>query len=130
MNLITKTMSNISGKLNLMQLKAAIRRMDGKNGPIDCIVIPIEANHLFQGDKGIYLDLIAFESKTKNDAIKDTHLVKQSLPKEILDAMTEDEKKAMPILGNFIDWDQSIESQSTPTEHVAKEVADLDDLPF
>ena len=56
-------MSNISGKLNLMQLKAAIRRMDGKNGPIDCIVIPIEANHLFRGEQGIYLFLIGHRFK-------------------------------------------------------------------
>ena len=125
MNLITKTMSNISGKLNLMQLKAAIRRMDGKNGPIDCIVIPIEANHLFQGDKGIYLDLIAFESKTKNDAIKDTHLVKQSLPKEILDAMTEDEKRSQPILGNLRVWGEYVEQPPQSDMTVQDEISGL-----
>ena len=127
MNLITKTMSNISGKLNLMQLKAAIRRMDGKNGPVNCVVIPIEANHLFQGDKGIYLDLIAFESKTKNDAIKDTHLVKQSLPKEILDAMTEDEKRSQPIIGNLRVWGEYQESAPQSDMTVGDE---KDDLPF
>jgi len=58
-------MSNISGKLNLMQLNAAIRRMDGQNGPVNCVVIPIEANHLFQGDKGIYLDLLLLKVKLK-----------------------------------------------------------------
>ena len=125
MNLITKTMSKISGKLNLMQLKAAIRRMDGKNGPIDCIVIPIEANHLFQGDKGIYLDLIAFESKTKNDAIKDTHLVKQSLPKEILDAMTEDEKRSQPILGNLRVWGEYTEQPPQSDMTVQDEISGL-----
>ena len=95
-------MSNISGKLNLMQLKAAIRKMNGANGPIDCIVIPIEANHLFRGEQGVYLDLIAFESKTKNEKIKDTHLVKQSLPKEVLELMSDEERKSQPIIFQFL----------------------------
>jgi len=127
MNLITKTMSNISGKLNLMQLKAAIRKMNGANGPIDCIVIPIEANHLFRGEQGVYLDLIAFESKTKNEKIKDTHLVKQSLPKEILDAMTEDEKRSQPIIGNLRVWGEYQESAPQSDMTVGDE---KDDLPF
>ena len=118
-------MSNISGKLNLMQLKAAIRRMDGKSGPIDCLVIPIEANHLFRGDKGIYLDLIAFENKAKNDAIKDTHLVKQSLPKEVLEAMTEDEKKSQPILGNLRVWGEFIEHPPQSDMTVQDEITGL-----
>ena len=127
MNLITKTMSNISGKLNLMQLKAAIRRMDGKNGPIDCIVIPIEANHLFRGEQGVYLDLIAFESKTKNEKIKDTHLVKQSLPKEVLEAMSDEEKKSQPIIGNLRVWGEYQKSAPQSDMTVGDE---KDDLPF
>ena len=117
----------VTGKLNLMQLKAAIRRMDGQNGPVNCVVIPIEANHLFQGDKGIYLDLIAFESKTKNDAIKDTHLVKQSLPKEILDAMTEDEKRSQPILGNLRVWGEWTDPEPASSMEVSDEI---EKLPF
>ena len=118
-------MSNISGKLNLMQLKAAIRKMNGANGPIDCIVIPIEANHLFRGEQGVYLDLIAFESKTKNEKIKDTHLVKQSLPKEILDAMTEDEKRSQPILGNLRVWGEYTEQPPQSDMTVQDEISGL-----
>lgn len=118
-------MSNISGKLNLMQLKAAIRRMDGKTGPIDCIVIPIEANHLFRGEQGIYLDLIAFESKTKNEKIKDTHLVKQSLPKEVLEAMTDEEKKNQPILGNLRVWGEYQEPAPQSDMTVQDEITGL-----
>jgi len=118
-------MSNISGKLNLMQLKAAIRRMDGKTGPIDCVVIPIEANHLFRGEQGIYLDLIAFESKTKNEKIKDTHLVKQSLPKEVLETLTDEEKKSQPILGNLRVWGEYQESAPQSDMAVQDEISGL-----
>jgi predicted ATP-grasp superfamily ATP-dependent carboligase len=120
-------MSNISGKLNLMQLKAAIRKMNGANGPIDCIVIPIEANHLFRGEQGVYLDLIAFESKTKNEKIKDTHLVKQSLQKEVLEAMSDEEKKSQPIIGNLRVWGEYQESAPQSDMTVGDE---KDDLPF
>lgn len=124
-------MGRISVKINLAALKNAAIITSGKNKDVDCILIPIEQNHLFRSEKGaVYLDVIGFETAPEKRKGKDTHMAKQSLDKKVLDAMTEDEKKAMPILGNFIDWDQSIESQSTPTEHVAKEVADLDDLPF
>ena len=124
-------MGRISCKINLAALKNAAIITSGKNKDVDCILIPIEQNHLFRSEKGaVYLDIIGFETAPEKRKGKDTHMAKQSLDKKVLDAMTEDEKKAMPILGNFIDWDQSIESQSTPTEHVAKEVADLDDLPF
>jgi predicted ATP-grasp superfamily ATP-dependent carboligase len=120
-------MSNISGKLNLMQLKAAIRKMNGANGPIDCIVIPIEANHLFRGEQGVYLDLIAFESKTKNEKIKDTHLVKQSLPKEVLELMSDEERKSQPIIGNLRVWGEFTEQAPQSDMTVGDE---KDDLPF
>ncbi len=120
-------MSTINGKLNLMQLKAAIRRMDGANGPIDCVVIPIDANHLFRGEKGIYLDLIAFELKKKAEDVKDSHLVKQSLPKEVLEKMTDEEKNSQPILGNLRVWSERTESEPQSSMAVSDEI---DKLPF
>ena len=97
-------MSNVSAKINLMQLKAARRTMNGQSGPVDCIVIPIAANHLFIGEKGIYLDIAGFEIKNPANDSKDTHLLKQSLPKEVYQAMSDEEKKAQPVLGNMKIW--------------------------
>lgn len=105
-------MSNINGKINLMQLQAVRMNMKGKNGqPLDCVVIPITANHLFVGEKGIYLDLIAFEKKTQQENNKDTHIIKQSLSKEVLQAMTEEQKQAMPILGGLRVWGEFTEPE-------------------
>lgn len=120
-------MATISGKLNLMQLKAAIRRMDGANGPIDCIVLPIEANHFFRGEKGIYLDITAFELKEKKGDNKDTHLVKQSLPKEVYEVMTDDQKRALPILGNLRVWGEWTEPEPASSMEVSDEI---EKLPF
>ena len=97
-------MSNISIKINLRQLKSAIRTMKGASGQIECLIIPIDQNHLVKGEKGVYLDMQAYELKEKKADRKDTHLVKQSLPREVFDSMTDEEKMSMPIMGNLVVW--------------------------
>lgn len=122
-------MGRISVKINLAALKNAAIITSGKNKDVDCILIPIEQNHLFRSEKGaVYLDVIGFETAPEKRKGKDTHMAKQSLDKKILDAMSEEEKNALPILGNFIDWDQS--GGGERTEIGAKPVEDLSDLPF
>lgn len=123
-------MGRISVKINLAALKNAAIITSGKNKDVDCILIPIEQNHLFRGkENAVYLDVIGFETAPEKRKGKDTHMAKQSLDKKVLDAMSEDEKKALPILGNFIDWDQSGEGGER-VEIGAKPVEDLSDLPF
>ena len=122
-------MGRISVKINLAALKNAAIITSGKNKDVDCILIPIEQNHLFRGkENAVYLDVIGFETAPEKRKGKDTHMAKQSLSKEVQDAMTEEEKKNMPILGNFIDWDQS--GGVERVEIGAKPVEDLSDLPF
>lgn len=123
-------MSNISTKINLAALKNAAIIKSGKNKDVDCILIPINQNNLFKSEKGaVYLDLIGFEvapEKRKADS-KDTHLVKQSLPKAIQEAQSDEEKRAMPILGNHIYWSWA---SSASNEVAAPSVSSEDDLPF
>lgn len=91
---------NIQSKINLAALKNAAIIKSGKNKDVDCLIIPIEQNNLFVSDKGaVYLDLYGFENKEVGK-YGDTHMIKQSLSKEKREAMTEEEQKAMPILGN------------------------------
>lgn len=120
-------MGNISTKINLAALKnATILKMDKTQ--LDCIIIPIEQNHLYKSDKGaVYLDLVGFELNNPKQDQKDTHLVKQSLPKDVLSKLSDEEKKAMPILGNHINWDKS---SNTHQEVSAVTAASEDDLPF
>jgi hypothetical protein len=124
-------MGRISTKINLAALKNAAIITSGKNKDVDCLLIPIAQNNLYRSEKGaVYLDLIGFETPTDKRKGKDTHLVKQSLSKDLQDKMTEEEKKAMPILGNHIDWDQSGESTGERAESGAVVADGLDDLPF
>ncbi len=122
-------MSNISIKINLRQLKSAVRTMKGENGDIECLIIPIGANHLVVGEKGIYLDMQAYELKEKKADRKDTHLIKQGFPKEVFDAMTDEQKKTTPIIGNLVVWGYS-EPAPLNIEIVETQPGESDDLPF
>lgn len=126
-------MGNISIRVNLRQLKSHKTELIGKSGKkIKVLIIPIEENKLFEGEKGDYLDITGHEIKERKNDSKDTHLLKQSFPKEVYDAMSDEEKQSYPILGNAIVWGrqeanpvQSQELQSTEIN-----LSDADDLPF
>ena len=105
-------MGNLQVKLNLAGLKHTVQKMKGANGEVEVLIIPIDANHLYRGEKGMYLDLTAFELKEPKD--KNTHLLKQSLPKEVYTVQTDEEKKAMPILGNVLTWDSTGSGSNEP----------------
>ena len=117
-------MANLNIKLNLQNLHAVCRFEKGALGMVECLIIPLEKNHLFKGEKGIYLDLSGFELKDKKD--NRTHLVKQSFPKEVFKAMTDEQKRAVPILGDVSTWEHTEAepiSDATPLEPGS-------DLPF
>ena len=117
----------VSGKLNLAGLKHVILEKKGKSGMVKGIFIPIEANNLFFSKKNnVYLDLIAFELKEKQDNA--THLVKQSFSKEIYDKMTDEERKETAILGN-LNVDVVAEAKNNNAAE-GKTLKEEDDLPF
>lgn len=116
----------ITLKINLRQLTHSL--MTTPKGA-KVIVIPIAENSLFEGEKGLYLDLVGFEIKNP-EAGKDTHIIKQSFSKEKLAAMTDEAKKALPIIGNArVSSGQAQHGEPEPkgSNSVA---AGVNDLPF
>jgi len=117
-------MANLNIKLNLQNLNCACRFEKGKSGLIECLIIPLEANYLFKGEKGVYLDLTAFELKEKKD--KRTHLIKQTMPKEVFKAMTDEQKRDTPILGDVSTWEHT---EAEPKSDLTT-MPEGSDLPF
>jgi hypothetical protein len=108
--------------------------LTGKSGkPKKCLVIPIEDNHLYEGEKGIYADFIAWEMRERKENGA-THLIKQSLPKEVRDGLTDLEKRALPIFGDLRDAmteKKEMETYSVPAQAgYATAPEPVDDLPF
>lgn len=133
-------MGNISIKLNLNQLKHVVKDFTGKDGKtkVKCLVIPIDENMIYQGEKGNYLNITAIEIKDRSKFSadqKDTHLLKQDIPRDKYESMTDEEKKSMPILGNAILWGGRSEpepqiSYALSDSAVDQYNDDVDDLPF
>ena len=114
-----------SGIVNLTSREGKVKK---------CLVIPIEENHLYEGEKGIYADFIAWEMREKKENGA-THLIKQSLPKEVRDGLTDLEKKALPIFGDLRDAmteKREMETYSMPDNNPGYATAPepVDDLPF
>lgn len=117
-------MANLNVKLNLQNLICACRFEKGSAGPVECLIIPLERNHLFKGEKGVYLDMAGFELKEPKD--KKTHLLKQSFPREVFKAMTDEQKKNTPILGDISVWEHQ---EPEPTSDLTT-LDEGSDLPF
>lgn len=111
----------------------------GKTGIIkQCVCIPIEDNHLFVSAdenlkaKAVYADINVNQYENGKSQYGDTHYLRLSVPKEVREKMTEEEKKAIPYLGNMkpsqLQQAQSAELPINGAYAVPEE--DLEDLPF
>lgn len=128
-------MTDFNGKLNLLKLKrAGVMQILGRTEVLLCVVIPIEDNNIFistnenNRPNAAYLDLTAWE--LKNPKYDETHMIKQSLPKEVRERMTDEEKKAMPILGGLKPVIFENQNAASSCDAPFAQTQNLDDLPF
>lgn len=120
---------NYAQKQNLLALPGAfVANIQGKTAKKRCLCIPIEEAHLYEGEKGVYLSLNMWA--TKESKYGDSHYLTLSLPKEVREAMTEEQKKAIPILGNVKVMELPPRQIQEAVEIPAASNDDLDDLPF
>lgn len=128
-------MGNFQGKLDFLKFKnSCVISVKGKSGAKKGVFVPIEDNGLFvttdenNKAKGAYFNFAVFENKQVGK-YGDTHMIKQSLDKDIRSKMSEEEKRAMPILGNMKPMELQNASQAVEAP-VAPLVQEEDDLPF
>lgn len=121
-------MSNFGIKIDLLKLKNSfVTNLKGKAETKRCLVIPIDDAQLFLGEKGIYLNLTGVEMQEVR--YDDTHVVKQQLPKDTYQAMTEEERKQQPILGSMRPI-ASVQKQMEVRTTTDSTQVETDDLPF
>lgn len=125
---------NYSGKFNLLKFRnSCIISVAGRTATKKGVFIPIEDNNLFiSADenlraKGAYFDFIAWYNQ-QTGKYGDTHSIRQSLPKEVRERMTDEEQKQIPFLGNMKPYElqNAAANANAPTVETYAE----DDLPF
>ena len=79
----------------------------------------------------MYLELQAWEIKERKPDRKQTHIIKQSYPKELFDKLTEEQKQSIPIIGDAIVWGfQEPEPNNFEVQVPDSLTPQEDDLPF
>ena len=116
--MVNEQKQNYSIKIDCLKLNGAfMKNLTGKTATKRCLIIPVDDNEC------MYYEL-------QNSQYGDTHLLKGDLPKEVRERMTEEERNAIPILGNM----RPIKPQQMQvTGSVSMDAPDgqqQDDLPF
>lgn len=119
----------------LKYVNSGVLNIKGRSETKRCLVVPIEDNHLFESvnedgsPKAVYLDLNAFA--LREPKYEQTHIVKQSLPKEVRESMTKEQLDAMPILGGMkLLVNPSANAATASNVPFAQPTEDDSDLPF
>lgn len=122
--------NNIGIRVNLQALNGAfLKNLTGRTATKRCLIIPVDDNPaMFIGEKGTYLNMVGVE--VKNSQYGDTHLLKGDIPRDVYEAMTDDQRNAQPILGNVrsIGPKQQVVTGSVNMD--APEGEQNEDLPF
>lgn len=93
--------TNYGIRVDLLRLtNAFMKNLTGRTATKKCLIIPVDDNDsIYLGEKGCYLNLTAFE--VGKPLYDDTHIIKGELPKDVRERMTEEQRNALPILGNM-----------------------------
>ncbi|MCQ2319297.1 MAG: hypothetical protein MJZ90_10335 [Bacteroidales bacterium] len=114
---------NYSINIDLKKIRGAfVKLIQGKTVEKKCICIPVE--NLYLGKNGaVYLDLSMVQLK-KEGKYGDTHIVKEMLSSDEYNAMSDEERNSIPIIGN------AKSQQYNNINNAAVEITDDEDLGF
>lgn len=118
-------MKNFNVKINLA-LMNGVKTITSKKNNEKYVCIPLSDNYIFEGKKGLYLDLTAYSYDGK---FGESHFLKNRIPKDIYEKMSEEDKKNTPILGSLspLEMDNGITEKADFQDF--NEVSEKD-LPF
>lgn len=107
-------MKNYGIRIDLLKLQGAfMRNLQGKTATKKCLIIPVDDNDsMYLGEKGCYLNMTAIEME--NPQYGDSHCIKGNIPKERRESMTEEQRRAQPILGGM----KTLQPKPQPTMEV------------
>ena len=90
-------MKNFNVKINLA-LMNGVKTITSKKDNEKYVCIPLSDNYIFEGKKGLYLDLTAYSYDGK---FGESHFLKNRIPKDIYEKMSDEDKKNTTIIGSL-----------------------------
>jgi len=100
-------MGTLTGQISYSGMEHIIKTLPGKNGPIECVILPLESNYIEKTvkDGNVYLNqgVAVYEVAPEKQKKGNTHVMKINPKKEIRDAL-KSAGKYTPYLGNLKDW--------------------------
>lgn len=114
---------NYNINIDLKKIRgASVKSIQGKTTAKECVCIPTDK--LYVGKNGaVYLDLSMVQLKQEGK-YGDTHFVKERLSSDEYNAMSDEERKSIPIVGN------AKPQQYNNSNNSAVEITDDEDLGF
>lgn len=127
-------MSTLTGQLNYSAMEHIVTMVKGKNGPIECVILPLESNWIEKTEKDgkVYLHqgIAVYDIAPEKQKNGQTHTIKINPKKEIKEALKA-AGKYTPFLGNLKDWSAPTAEVNTSEQFDAGAPIDTgDDLPF
>lgn len=126
---------NYSQKIDIKKLnKAFVMPIKGKSSTVECVCIPL--SEFYPGKNGeAYCNIEIIERKNGVGQFGDTHMCKQQLEKASYQALTEEQKKSIPILGSFMPSkfgkiETVVAEEVKNTTHTIPPPSVVDDMPF
>lgn len=118
-------MKNFSVKINLALLNN-VKTITSKKNNEKFVCIPLSDNYIFEGRKGLYLDLTAYSYEGK---FGESHFLKNRIPKDVYEKMSDEDKKNTTIIGSMsiLEMDNGITEKADIQDF--NEVSE-EDLPF
>ena len=103
-----------------------VKTITSKKNNEKYVCIPLSDNYIFEGSKGLYLDLTAYSYDGK---FGESHFLKNRIPKDVYEIMSEEDKKNTPIIGSLspLEMDNGMTEKADYQEF--EEVSE-NDLPF
>lgn len=125
---------NYQLKIDIKKLnRAFVYQIQGRTEKVECLCIPV--SEFYHGKNGELYCTIGITEKQTVGTYGDTHFAKQQLEKEAYNRLSDEQKRAIPIIGNM---QPSKFANQSKIETVQDEVVLLpyetsqqtDDLPF
>lgn len=127
------TQKKFSGSIALTKLVHVVMTKKNKKGKeVKGLFIPIKENHLVEGKEGAVYMALNVVTKSPQDDYGQNGFISQNGGKKWSEASEKEKEayKALPILGNIKDFEDSKGSSSNDTSGAKGEIDEDDDLPF